>query len=202
MPTKPDMAFPESRGDLTLDPFQLDALRPLLLEQEMRIKSHFDCHMERLTMLWQPHRTEPAEPAFQKHGTGLAPPDEMLKMRAGASPHLIQLIERVKAKDERPTFTGQVSLQVSLKSSWQFFASAKLKPVLRAGMRYYDHFADLLVLVYSICLGVQIHYASMSHSEPVWAQDMEIAFCIIFFLDLLARLFIERMRFFRGHPKE
>ena len=50
MPSKPEISQPDSiRGDVTLDPFQLDSLRPLLEEHELQIKAHFDEKMEQLS---------------------------------------------------------------------------------------------------------------------------------------------------------
>eukprot|EP00438_Fugacium_kawagutii_P023710 Skav228037 [mRNA] locus=scaffold1188:85057:85737:+ [translate_table: standard] len=222
MPTKPDMVFPESRGDVTLDPFQLDALRPLLLEQEIRIKSHFDRRMEQLSMLLQqqPMQPEPnvsprrpstnVQPTMsvpvspRRPSTSVQPtvsiavsPDEQLGMRAGVAPHLIQLIDRVKAENGT-IFHGQGPFSTSFRS---LRSVSKIRVAFRACKKRYDHVADWLVVVYSICMGVEIQATSMRGSEPEWAREMEMAFCIIFSLDLLIRLFIERRRFFRGHQK-
>lgn len=121
-------------------------------------------------------------------------PDEQLGMKAGVAPHLIQLIDRVKADNESTIFSGQVPFSTSFRS----MRSGRFRGAFRACKEQYDHFADWLVVVYSICMGVEIQETSMRRSEPEWAREMEMAFCIIFFLDLLIRLFIERKRFFRG----
>ena len=49
MPPKPEMSRPEMKGDITLDPFQLESLRVLLLEHEEHIKAHMDHKMEELS---------------------------------------------------------------------------------------------------------------------------------------------------------
>ena len=66
----------------------------------------------------------------------------------------------------------------------------------------YEYAVDFLVVLYAFCLGVEIHHTSMSRSEPAWALTLEIAFCVIFSLDLLIRICMERKRFFTGWPFE
>ena len=207
MPMKPDMTFPESRGDVTLDPFQLEALRPLLLEQEMRIKGHFDHRMEQLARLLDHDKRSESKAQrgpFQnpKSDQGLLSPDEQgLKagLKAGVAPHLIQLIDRVKADSEKRIFDAQKSLA----SAADFVSAAgQWNRALERGIGMYEYAVDFLVILYAFSLGVQIQHTSTTRSEPAWALTLEIAFCVIFSLDLLIRICMERKRFFTGWPFE
>ena len=202
MSTKPRMFFTESRGDVDLDPFQLDALRPLLLEQEMRIKNHFDHRMEQLMRLLDhsDHSQRAAEKAprastFQN--VGGPSPDDQLGLRAGVAPHLLQLIDRVKANNEN-IFNPQASF-VSAFSLWD---TGKWRKALEQSLGLYEYAVDLLVVIYAFCLGVEIHHTSISRSEPSWAVTLELAFCVIFSVDLLIRICMERRRFFTGGPRQ
>jgi hypothetical protein len=62
----------------------------------------------------------------------------------------------------------------------------------------YEYLVDLLVVIFAICVGVEIHYTSMNRSEPKWARTLETAFCCFFSVDLLIRICIERERFATG----
>ena len=62
----------------------------------------------------------------------------------------------------------------------------------------YEYLIDLLVVIFAICVGVEIHFTSMNRSEPTWARNLEMAFCGIFSVDLLIRICIERERFGTG----
>lgn len=195
------MLITEPRGDVTLDPFQLDALRPLLLEQEMRIKNHFDHRMEQLMRLLEhsehsqrePEAKPPRASTFQTVGSGPSP-DDQLGLRAGVAPHLLQLIDRVKADNEKNIFNPQASF-VSALPLWE---SGKWKQALEQSLGLYEYAVDLLVVIYAVCLGVEIHHTSMSRSEPTWAWTLETAFCAFFSVDLLIRICMERKRFFTG----
>ena len=192
------MFFTESRGDVDLDPFQLDALRPLLLEQEMRIKNHFDHRMEQLLRILEhsehSQRAEAKAPrASTFQSVGGPSPDDQLGLRAGVAPHLLQLIDRVKADNEKNIFSPQASF-VSALPLW----AGKWRQALEQSLGLYEYAVDFLVLIYAFCLGVEIHHTSMSRSEPPWAPTLEIAFCAIFSVDLLIRICMERKRFFTG----
>lgn len=202
MSTKPRMFFTESRGDVDLDPFQFDALRPLLLEQEMRIKTHFDHRMEQLMRFLEhsdhfDHREAEAKPpranTFQNVGSGPSP-DDQLGLKAGVAPHLLQLIDRVKADNEKNIFNPQASF-VSALPLWE---RGKWKQALEQSLGLYEYAVDLLVMIYAVCLGVEIHHTSMSRSEPTWARTLDTAFCAFFSVDLLIRICMERKRFFTG----
>ena len=80
----------------------------------MRIKGHFDHRMEQLTrLLDHDKRSElkaPRASTFQSSNHGLsASPDDQLGLKAGVAPHLIQLIDRVKANNEKKIFNPQAS---------------------------------------------------------------------------------------------
>ena len=65
-------------------------------------------------------------------------------------------------------------------------------------MSWYEYLIDFIVLIYALSLGVEIHYASLYRAEPSWGRQMEILFCILFGLDLLIRICMERRLFCTG----
>ena len=185
---KPALISPDSRGDVDLDPFQLDALRELLFEHEMRIKAHFDRRMEQFH-----YPKEELKASTDKVGISGArvSPDAQLGLKAGVAPHLIQLIDRVKASnDNQVVFNPQ--------ASYASFAQVSWKSAFDSGMAYYEYFVDFLVVVYALTLGLQIHYTSVSRAEPLWVRTSDIAFCAFFTVDLLIRICTERKRFCTG----
>jgi len=196
------MLITEPRGDVTLDPFQLDALRPLLLEQERRIKNHVDHRIDQLTRLLErsdsgDSREREAKSKGPSQNLNGPSPDQ-LGLRAGVAPHLLQLIDRIKAEKEKAKESTILRAQVSFISALPSWRSGKWRKTLGRILEMYEHLVDLLVVIYAICVGVEIHYTSKEKSEPTWARTVETAFCCFFSVDLLIRICIERERFATG----
>ncbi|CAK8998889.1 unnamed protein product [Durusdinium trenchii] len=217
MPSKPEISQPDSiRGDVTLDPFQLDSLRPLLEEHELQIKAHFDEKMEQLSRMLSHsfgilvgsggrarpdfdhdlpvHRVASSGPSGRRTSTGGAlsvslGPEAELGLKAGVAPHLVQLIERVKASHE---------VKAPIFSSTRSLSRRNAVELCRSFMGLYEYLVDFMVLVYALCLGAEIHYTSLNRSEPAWVRPMEIGFCVMFGVDLLIRFCLEGRLFFMG----
>ncbi|CAE7028694.1 UVR8, partial [Symbiodinium sp. CCMP2592] len=114
-------------------------------------------------------------------------------LKAGMPPHLVQLIERIRKQGavatERRASTG--GFYNASFFSWQ---SIRKKAVRTKALRYiggiYEYVVDVLVLAYALTLGFEVHYTSRDKEQPGWVYPVEMAFCIIFGLDIVLRLVV------------
>lgn len=168
MATKPSRSRPGdgNRGDVTLDPFQLDALRPLLLEQELKITAHVDSKFEELyrRLDGKAMGSEGMERVNVGQKLLATSVQQGLSLRAGVSPHLVKLIDRVKAESLKRKKTMPRTLSDFLHSG----------QVVERSLQLYDYFVDAMVVVYAICLGVEINSASQDRVQPEWKHTMEV----------------------------
>ena len=169
MASKPSRSRPGdgNRGDVTLDPFQLEALRPLLYEQELKITAHLDSKFEELFArlggkVMSPEVLNPVAKSGEK-----LPATRVQGPKPGVSSHLVKLIDRVKAESIKRKSKKSKSLRAT---AFDFLKSGK---VTQRSLQLYDYFVDVVVVAYAIYLGVEINSASQNRVQPEWKRTME-----------------------------
>jgi hypothetical protein len=62
----------------------------------------------------------------------------------------------------------------------------------------FDYFSALMILLNGVFLGVQTHYSAVMVTEdmPLGFRELDVVFCIVFSLELCARLFVFGLHFF------
>ena len=66
---------------------------------------------------------------------------------------------------------------------------------------FYDIGTMLIIFLYACLMGVNLQVTTLTAAEPPWAAQGEIIFCVIFSVDLLVRLLVERLHFLMGAMK-
>eukprot|EP00437_Effrenium_voratum_P057756 CAMPEP_0181535366 /NCGR_PEP_ID=MMETSP1110-20121109/74218_1 /TAXON_ID=174948 /ORGANISM="Symbiodinium sp., Strain CCMP421" /LENGTH=519 /DNA_ID=CAMNT_0023666743 /DNA_START=34 /DNA_END=1590 /DNA_ORIENTATION=+ len=173
-------------------------LQSMLAEQERRIKAHIDQAMDRS---WVNHRA--ADTLFLDGGSPRVPdsPKDSMVMQAkglkGQVPSYVRNLVEDTLKETPPPAFGKVDGKThgTLDSSWSDDNKAdRWKRVWLA----YDMFTMAMIFLYACLLGITQQITSITSEEPLWAADVELAFCIVFSLDLLVRIGVEKIQFVLG----
>ncbi|CAK9014902.1 unnamed protein product [Durusdinium trenchii] len=179
--------------------FQVESLQLLLLEQEQRIKLHFDQKIEELqehmvrmvqgptTSPTVPHHRMPHErmPRTSRRSSGRESGDATRGASWGVPKNFIEMVHRVMDSEGLKHSPSQKTSTVvrKLRCAWL--------PVL------WHYFVDFIALSYVIFIGINLQFGS--HGGPLeWALPIEILFCSVIGVDLLVKMCTQQQKFFTG----
>ena len=174
-------------------------LQLLLMEQEARIKSHFDQAIEKMMAHGGVAMESVMRVPSQSHTPRNRGKDSQnSQYKGGAVPTYVR-------KMVEGTIKGTVGLGNSnlrsgtMANSW----SSNEQNLLRRRQLWlaYDVFAMVLIFLYACIMGVTLEITTLRGQEPEWSVNVELTFCILFSADLLVRLVVEKLKFLTGPMK-
>lgn len=176
-------------------------MQSLLMEQEARIKLHFDQAIEKLLVsqvgILDPVVRTPSQRSQSQTPRRRNQNVQNNQYKAGAVPTYVR--KMVEGTVKSSAGLGNSNLRSgSLANSW----SSEQQHLLRQRIWLaYDMFTMFVIFLYACIMGVNLQITTLHSKEPDWTNGVELVFCALFSVDLVVRIVVERFDFFRGPMK-
>jgi len=172
-------------------------LQELLLEHEERLRAHFEKLVDKLFL--QQMLSDTTEHAGKISSPVHHPGADRISSKstkgyqARVPNYVRQMVDGTLTK---PAPLGNKVRTGSSINSWSSIEHGERR--MKNFWLIYDVSIMLLIFVYACLMGVNLQWTSSTGTEPEWARHAELAFCIVFSLDLMCRVGVERLLFFFG----
>ena len=188
------------RGDEDASLPTTGKVQDMLLEHEERLKAHFERLIDKLILQRvlgdaAEHTSQvlPSPISARGHESRFSSKSNR-GVQARVPNYVRQLVDGTLTK---PTPLGnKLRPGSSIENSWSSIEHGARR--LKRFWFAYDMSVMVLIFLYACLMGVNLQWTSATGSEPVWAQQAELGFCIVFSLDLICRVCVERMQFLCG----
>ena len=172
-------------------------LQELLLEHEERLKAHFEKLVDKLFLQQvlgdsTEHAGKLSSPVHQP-GADRISSKSTKGYQARVPNYVRQMVDGTLTK---PAPLGNKVRTGSSINSWSSIEHGARR--MKNFWLVYDVSIMLLIFVYACLMGVNLQWTSSTGKEPQWARHAELAFCIVFSLDLMCRVGVERLLFVFG----
>ena len=199
MPGPEPISPREADGDLPTT----SRMHALLAEQENRIKSHFDQALDRLLMaqVGEPNESVIRMPSQRSQVT----PRRRNKSVQNSQYNKAAVPPAYVRKMVEGTVKGTAGLGNSnlrsgtIANSW----SSEEHNLIRRRQLWiaYDMCTMLFIFLYACVMGVNLELTAVHSKEPDWTDLVELVFCVLFSVDLVVRMAVEKLRFLTGPMK-
>mmetsp|Transcript_27948 Transcript_27948/g.64503 ORF Transcript_27948/g.64503 Transcript_27948/m.64503 type:complete len:936 (-) Transcript_27948:33-2840(-) len=116
---------------------------------------------------------------------------------AGSASRNLSVLSRIQQKRQRSTSTADLAIARMLELEEEKTVKASLEKFIRS--QYFDSFTLGLIMLNAISIGWQTDYLARANTDkiPLVARYVEVIFCVLFTLELLLKMYVFRLQFFR-----